>query len=147
MELNGTSDLQDRLMDYIQERTDLPIYADQLSQDNVLCFVSDPSPALDWAEMDRTQHLIYNYSIQARSAQDQPDAVANEGPSAEQLFKDMFAIREALLQLDNTKLLFSENHSFTFESIEVQVPHDSGQDMTGARTLTLSFSVHVTERH
>ena len=43
----GTSDLQDRLMDYIQDQTGLPIYADQLNEDNVLNFTVDP-PSLDW---------------------------------------------------------------------------------------------------
>ena len=142
----GTSDLQDRLMDYIQDQTGLSIYADQLNEDNVLNFTIDP-PSLDWEEMDRTQHLIYNYSIQARSVQDQPSPQSDDAPIAEKLFKDMFQIRNVLLQLSNTKALFSKNHSFEFEDIEVQAPHDSGQDFTGARTLTLSFAVHVTERH
>ncbi len=142
----GTSDLQDRLMDYIQDQTGLPIYADQLNEDNVLNFTVDP-PSLDWEEMDRTQHLIYNYSIQARSVQDQPNTLTADAPTAEQLFKNMFRIRDALLQLSYTRALFSHNGSFQFETIEVQAPHDAGQDFTGARNLTLSFAVHVTERH
>lgn len=144
---SGTSDLQDRLMDYIQDKTGLPIYADQLSEDNSLSFVTDPSPTIDWEEMDRTCHMIYNYSIQARSVQEEPSPAGEEPPTAEQLFRDMFDIREALLQLSDTKLLYSENGSFTFDDVEVEAPHDSGQDLDGARTLTLSFSVKVTERH
>ena len=77
----GTSDLQDRLMDYIQDQTGLPIYADQLNEDNVLNFTVDP-PSLDWEEMDRTQHLIYNYSIQARSVQEQPNMLTADAPTA-----------------------------------------------------------------
>lgn len=147
MAQTGTSDLQDRLMDYIQDKTGLPIYADQLSEDNSLSFVTDPSPTIDWAEMDRTRHMIYNYSIQARSVQDEPNPGENEPPTAEQLFHDMFDIREALLKLSDSKLLYSENGSFTFDDVEVEAPHDSGQDLDGARTLTLSFSVKVTEKH
>lgn len=107
----GTSDLQDRLMDYIQDQTGLPIYADQLNEDNVLNFTVDP-PSLDWEEMDRTQHLIYNYSIQARSVQEQPNMLNADAPTAEQLFKNMFKIRDALLQLSYTRALFSQNGSF-----------------------------------